>query len=425
MTQRLLDKIPLALMLGLVIGIAVSVSIGYGKLYQSRNEIRTPEGGLIGADFLIFYLAGRLSEEDLSKVYDFQATDEAQSQFLTPLKIENPHLPFVYPPLTIIPFAMLSRFSYATAVQIFSVLSILSAVLGLLLCMNLLGIRWQVRMVLLLGAVSFPPFLMICVPCGQVSTFSLLIWCLIYLGFWKNNGIFEGFSLSLGYLKPPLFVLYAACILFTRQKAVLISATISALLLGTASLYYVSWEGINNFVIALQAHRYGATYPDGRIFTHTRGVGLIAILVSIFPGSMQIAWGIFLLILLILLLDLRKIVQSLMLTRIKGRSSNLAFAYAMSLSNFTSVQFLDYDLTILLLPMLIVAHYVLFDKSPPRPAQIVPFFFLYIASIIEPISLGGHTFNCLALASLLWCVWIRLLLADEKTVFYSTSDETL
>lgn len=310
-------------------------------------------GGFI--DLRSFYTAGHmLRTGHAAGLYNYAAEQRLQSALVSP---DPRALPFMPPPFTALFFVPLSLLSFWPACFTFAAVNILLLLASLRLLkpfLTALSARWKFGPALLF--LSFLPAA-IALLMGQLSILLLLLYCACFVYLRRNRNLAAGLILSLALIKFQIALPIALLFLLWRQWKFIAgfiagSALLTALsifLIGRAaflaylhSLYSmtstVTADRATQLHFAILPHQMPNLY--GLLFTLTRGASWPHILPQI----------------LILVLSLALFLW----TALQRPSLPLALLTAI----LVSYHLFFYDLTLLLLPLALVADHLLRNPAP-------------------------------------------------------------
>ena len=315
--------------------------------------LHTPRGHYI--DLRSFYTAGyMLRTHQPSLLYDYPTEQRLQTALVSP---DPRALPMMSPPFTALLFVPLSYLSFGQAHAIFAALNILF----LLACVALLkpfltalSARWSLTPALLF--LTFLPMTLVLV-LGQLSILLLLLYCACFVCLRRNRNLFAGLILSLALIKFQIALPAALLFLLWRQwrfttgfltgSALLTALSIRITGLAPFLAYLHSLVSMTTSVTANRAIQLQfAILPEqmpnlyGLLFTLTRGAAWSHILI------LTLSAGLFL------------------FTALQRPSLPLALLTAM----LVSYHLFFYDLTLLLLPVALLANHLL-RRPEPTPNQ--------------------------------------------------------
>lgn len=235
-----------------------------------------------GADYIVFYTAGRIAQEEgPARVYEpalQQAVEQAEVGFvLAPgqVLLYN-HVPYLIPIAT-----LLTSGDYVASFYRWAVLLLLLCTASTLLLVNLLqraGWRQAEVWLAAAGMLTFFP-LFVSVLNGQDTAFTLLGLSLYLFGMLTGRDWLAGLGLALTSVRPHITVLLAVPFLFKRQK-VFGWFCLGGVVLGLLSLAILGFDGIRGFLNLLLVSAGGEWYG----LKEPLMVNLVGLLTRITPG---------------------------------------------------------------------------------------------------------------------------------------------
>jgi alpha-1,2-mannosyltransferase len=206
-------------------------------------------GQLRGADFVQFYTLGHLaSTHRISPMYDMAALHEAQVALVPASK---PFLyPAVYPPQIAVLFAPFARWSYGTALVVWSMLTVVGYALILWSAWKPVSALLPNRGMLLVAAAAFPPFWML-VMYGQVTILILAAFWAGWMALERGHRMLAGAAFGLLALKPQFGIPLAVVVLARRDWAMLWGAVASVGLQSAAVWAALGAEAFRGFASTL------------------------------------------------------------------------------------------------------------------------------------------------------------------------------
>jgi hypothetical protein len=215
-----------------------------------------------GADFMVFFTAGRIAQIDGSAhVYELllqQAVQQAEVGFqLAPgqVLIFN-HVPYLIPILNV-----LISGNYVASFYRWAVLLLVLYLAGLVLLAGILrraGWRQAQTWLVAAGMITFFP-LFVSLLNGQDTAFTFLGLCLYLAGLLTGRDWLAGVGLALTSIRPQVTVLLAVPFLFRRQKVFGWFCLVGGVL-GGLSLAAVGVEGMRGFLNLLLVSAGGEWY---------------------------------------------------------------------------------------------------------------------------------------------------------------------
>lgn len=309
-----------------------------------------PELAKGDSDFVAFFSAGRCLRLGLgSDLYDQQTLARLQNEFAPELvKTMHGPLPYTHPPFESVLFAPLAALPYATAFAAWDIISILAlATAVLLLRVSLQNLRfWSGSVPLLCSFAFFPVFW--CLFQGQDSTLLLLLFVAAYISLKERHDILAGFFLGLALVKFQYVVPLMAIFLLRRKWNVLAGFAATAAALTVLSATIVGWA---------ETLRYPHTLL--LISQAQSGLAMRAITMPNLRGAIESLLGSGMLANWILGLAsgiLVVVVARRCMLEPEQPSFNLEFSLAVTVATIVSYHVQPQDLTLLLLPLLLVSE---------------------------------------------------------------------
>jgi hypothetical protein len=290
------------------------------------------------SDFRTFYAAGHMLRTG-EPLYDYAAETAAQSALVSP----NPlALPFMSPPYTALLFVPFSWFGFQTSYFLFLAFNLACFGLALFLLrpfIDRLNTKWRPAAALI--GMSFLP-LGIAMSFGQLSLLLLLLYCACFAALQSRRPILAGVFLSLALVKFQIALPVALLFLLWRQWRFFAGFLIGAVALTLLSLRITGVAATRAYLYSLltmsQASSTGAGQTKYAMFS-AQMPNLYGLLHTVFFGA---PWSLYLVILLSLLV--------LLWTTLQRPSLPLALLASLLVSYHLYL----YDLTLLLLPMLLI-----------------------------------------------------------------------
>lgn len=346
--------------------------------------LRTARGHYI--DFRSFYTAGyMLRTHQAPLLYDYPTEQRLQSALVTPAPRA---LPMMSPPFTALVFVPLSRLSFSAAHLVWSAINLLL----LLACVPLLkpflptlSARWSPAPALLL--LSFLPAA-IALLMGQLSIVLLFLYCACFVALRRDQNFLAGLILSLALMKFQIALPIALLFLLWRQWRFIAGFLTGGALLTALSLRILGLAAFTSYLHSL--------------YSMTRTVSgdpATQLQFAILPHQMPNLYGLFFFLargaawshLLILAVSLALFLWTLR----RPPSLPLALLTAM----LVSYHLFFYDLTLLLLPLSLLADHLLRNPAPDTALT------ANYRLLVTRISLGA----------LLLAPFLRLLIAGDQT----------
>ena len=316
--------------------------INGAMLWNTRVAMRQGYG-----DFSSFYTAGVLVHRGLgAELYNRAAQWKVQQEFANEVEIRQGPLAYIRPPFEALLFSVFAAWPYATALLLWTglKLALLSAIPFVVVrgrCWKEPFPRWATGL-LLLG--TFPEFMDLLM--GQDAP---LLAFLFAISFWQlatDRDTGAGFTLGLALFKFQLVIPLVVALLIGGRKRVLPGFAASTLAVVAISAVIVGWKGLlkyPGYLLALnRATGAGVITPEYQINLR----GLLTFFVGRTPYPGGIHW-------VLAPVALAAIVGAGLLWRKAGdRILAEGFGLALIVAITTSYYAYDYDLLLLIVPLL-------------------------------------------------------------------------
>ena len=390
----------IAAIFSLVAVIRSHVAVTENTFFRTPPELFS----LYSADFLCFYAAAQVGAKSLSSVYDPAILDAAQASVTAAAQANNPHYIYAYPPFItkiLIPFSYLS---FGMAYYSWMVISYLLAACAVFLCAPVSFTRHQK---ILCGAVLplvFPFFSFTALMAGQLSSIGLFIFALV-VKLRKVSPFWAGIALSLGLYKPPLFVGYAALALIAREWRLIQGAFVGVLAIAGLSIAFTGEAPWRDFLVQASGYVYGGALSDGRNLPAEKGMGLLSAAVCS-TGSTTAGWVVFLILFVVaVVFHSRTHHQKFGNTELTERCEQ---ASRITLTYLLSIQALNYDAAILLVPIMLVGSAYVIRAPALLDLYLFVFslLFLIVAGTMDTENGSGISTGAISVI-VFWLVLIR------------------
>ncbi|MGH9502967.1 MAG: glycosyltransferase family 87 protein [Terriglobales bacterium] len=312
--------------------------------FNRRREIVTGY-----PDFTIFYTAGKCVIERCGpQLYDLETQLKIQREFASEVKDRDNPLPFNHPPFEALLFAPLARLPYVTAYIVWAGINIL-LILGFwnLLRPFLTSLQHFLPAFPLLAMFAFFPVSMALLQ-GQDSVLLLCLYGLAFSALAKGRAFVAGLCLGLALFKFQLVLPFVLVLLLRRQWRVVAGFMSTAFVLFLVSAAVVGWSGLMaypGFVLSLnRSAPQAGIYP--RDMPNLRGLVAGSLHLTGVPATLLItALSIALLVLV-----------AHWWREPRGRRFELGFSLCVTVTTITSYHLLVHDLSLLILPILLLAE---------------------------------------------------------------------
>jgi hypothetical protein len=376
----------------LIVVYLLSVLLMYASVCW--NTRRLIAAGL--PDFAIYYCAGQVVREGLGhQLYDQASRFQVQEQFATAVPLFRGPLPWTHPPFEALFFVPFSYFSYLTAYVLWNLLSLALVGISLwLLSPSLPLLRAHGPPLWLLAIAFFPVFFNLLE--GQDGIILLFLYALAYRFLRRNRDAMAGIFLALGLFKFHLILPFVLLLLLQKRWKVLygfvpvsvLAVLASIAIAGTRALsayprYVLYWENLlagSDRVPAGMPNFRGLFYvflPDWKYAGAV--VALLSLALLIFVG-----WR---------------------LLPKRSPSFDLTFSLTMVATILVSFHVVSYDLSMLLIPVLLALENLFRQESLQRKSALAVaagIALLYCSPLELFLSLQYKQFALMGFVLILW-----------------------
>lgn len=311
-------------------------------LWNTRVEIRRGY-----SDFASFYTAGTLVRRGLgTELYSHKTQWRVQQEFASEVKIRQGPLPYIRPPFEALFFSVFAAWPYLTALFIWTCLKL--ALLGVIPFIVVRRGSWREHIPLwsvgFLALGTFPEFMDLLM--GQDAPLLAFLFAISYWQLATDRDVGAGIALGLALFKFQLVIPFVVALWIARRQRVLLGFGASAFVMLVLSAGVVGWRGLLQYprdLLALnQATGVGVVTPESQI--NLRGLLIFVVGRASYPG--RIHW-------VLAPVALAAVVYAGLLWRKAGnRFLAEGFGLAMMVVIFTSYYAYDYDLVLLIVPLL-------------------------------------------------------------------------
>jgi hypothetical protein len=261
--------------------LAVCLLMGWGFWTWSSPVPNVDRSGTpLGGDFLMFYTAGRIAQEDPLALYD-ESRQQAEFHRVIPgLEPGTCRLPYRYPPFVAVLMAPLSHLPFPIAFAGFTILSISLACLIVKMmdrmeshwfkessgCFGWWLMGWPIALETIFG--------------GQQSFVGLAIAVAVILLVQQRNYFWSGAILGLACYKPNLLLFFGIALVL-RHPRVILGLTCTAIAMLSFQLITVGPACVENYVTLarqLATESWGLETPSNKVH------GLAPWLALLWPG---------------------------------------------------------------------------------------------------------------------------------------------
>jgi hypothetical protein len=301
------------------------------------------------SDFAIYYGAGTMVRQGLGhQLYDAGAQFRIQREFSPDVAIRLGALPYNHPPFEALLFVPFTYVPYASAFVLWDLATLAMLVaLPFLLRPHLRGLQDYAWPLWLLTSLGFFPIFVALLQ-GQDAILLLFLYTLAFVCLKKNRDVAAGGWLALGLFKPHLVLPVVLLLLVQGKKKVLFGFLPMAAILALVSATIAGWQGTvlyPQYVLRLETNMAGGAIVPSDM-PNLRGV--LSVLLHGSPSVGIVA----------LVLPIGVFLFSVWQCRLAltENSFNLKLCLAMVATIVVSYHLLSYDLSLLMLPLLLLAN---------------------------------------------------------------------
>ena len=358
-------------------------------------------------DFTIFYTAGKMLREGLGhNLYDGALQYEVQQTFAAGVRIRKGPLPYNHPPFEALIFEPLASLDYPTAYLAWSAINL--AILGLLpflLRRYIPVVAEYPAFVWLLVLLGFFPVLVALLQ-GQDVILLLLLNALAFAALKRNADTLAGCWLGLSVFKFQLILPLVLILLCWKRGRAVQSFVVTAAVLAAISVAITGWAGalrypwyVLHFEKFMERGGIAVDMPnlrgllEGWSFSGFRGAHVITIALSI--GLL--GW--------VSVKGRRRTHSSQRFDTQFDPEFDLQFSVAMVAAVLASYHAFPYDLSLLVIPVLLVVNYAIETASLRRYrncALMLPVGLLFLSPVYMLLWIRLDHFNLFATVLLLW-----------------------
>ena len=352
-------------------------------------------------DFTIFYAAGKIVRQGLgTQLYNEQTQFHIQQEFAAGVSIRQGPLPYNHPPFEALIFVPFTWLPYFAAYLLWDLVNLLILfALPFLLRPHLPVLQRIPAMGWLFVSLAFFP-VFIALLQGQDIFLLLLLFTLAFVSLKKNADLGAGCWLGLGLFRFHLVLPLLLILLLHKRRKVILGFLLVALALGVISIAVAGWKETLSYP--------GYVWHLEKTMGHRKTVvpilmpnlrGLLDTL--LIPSTSTVFRDIFSLLVSMVLLFFTA-------SRWKAASSaafDLGFCLCVIVTVLVSYHAFAYDLSLLILPIALIANYV--PESNPsrgwsRIALFAPLFLVFFTPLQMFLYLRNGHYNLMALVLLFW-----------------------
>ena len=380
--------------------LATMAALHLGLAWNSRRLIR--EGY---SDFAIFYTAGRIVRDGFGpQLYDPDLQYAVQRAFAPRVAIRQGPLPYNHPPFEALLFAPFTLLSYPRAFLAFDVLNVAMLIASLaILREHLRSLAGFSLAYWILAALAFFPIAITLIQ-GQDAILMLFLFVLSFSALQRRRLLLAGLWLGLASFKPQMVLPFLILLVVMRGGTILMGYVLAIGGLAMVSLAGVGWQSLLAYPrYALRLEMAGAR--AGILPTDMPNLrGLVSLFLVPGPAATTVT---VLTSAVLLWIAVRRCWNS----RPKDFSWKISLAVLATV--LVSYHALSHDLTLLLLPILLVANYLLSGEANHGLKRWLGFC-LALLFFSPAYLLLGLVYHRLAFAAVVLLVWFAGLSWEGK-----------
>jgi Glycosyltransferase family 87 len=401
------------------LALALSTIMGFISFFvfdfPQRNGLLLSKGVPVGGDYMAFYIAGKIVERDPDLIYNLIEQWKIQKEiFQEDKSITLRPLPFLYPPLVALPLKYLSRLDFVTGYLIWVSLGTFLYAFSVWMVLQCLGFNLIEKMLGLLIGLGFNTFLGLSIVSGQTSFLGVFILAAVYYLLKNNYQIAAGLVLSLSYYKPPLFLIFVLFIFLQFRWRMIAGFIIGGISLLALSCIIMGQQVMLDFFYQASGYNYGSEMSNGIVSVPRFGAGLLPLIAAFFPKNYAMAHLIFFIMssgILIYFYKFLKVPDDLL----RGNQFDLVFSLQVSLSILLSLHIINYDLSLLIVPLLITGSNVWHKPLSKLNIIFLSFSFLIYNEWLFRTQLAiERSINFIVPVIIVWIFIMSVLISREK-----------
>jgi hypothetical protein len=352
-------------------------------------------------DFTIFYSGGSMLRQGLGKqLYDEQTQYRVQQQFAAGVSIRQGPLPYNHPPFEALVFVPFTWMGYPLAYFVWDLLNLFFLLMLLFVLRPALPrLRSISAAAWLFASVAFFPVFFALLQ-GQDVLFLVLLFAAVYVLLRRNSDVRAGCCLGLALFRFHLVLPLVLILLWQKRAKAIFGFLATAAGLALISIAIIGWQGAIAYPVLVwqleQAMERHQTVFALRM-ANVRGL-LTSLLSHVSKSASDTVIAAFSLALL--LFAARKW-KTTSLTEF-----DLGFSLCMIVTVLVGYHTLPYDLSLLLLPIVLTIDHLLEHQDIDRRTRLfflVPLFLLSFSPLHAFLAIRNGHYNLFALVLLFWC----------------------
>ncbi len=353
-------------------------------------------------DFTVYYTAATMLRAGVGhQLYDARAQYEVQKKSVGAIASRHGALPYIHPPFEALIFLPLAYLSYPRAFAIWDLLNV-GALFGvaLLLRKTMSTLQAIPPWEFVIGSLAFFP-IFVCLLQGQDSILLLLLCGLGFKALRKKSDLLAGCWLGLGMFKFQFMIPIVLLIGIWKRRRTAIGFVAVSVILILISIGLAGWDSL-------------LRYPEFALqITNAPSLGGVAAEFAPNLRGLALGWPLHLSHTIGIAVALASSVVLVVFAAMRGRkedqpgSSELRFSLAVVASVLVAWQTNMHDLSLLVLPVVLIADYCLRafpEGSRGRRDLLLPVLLLLISPLWLVLWISKGDANLMAIP-LLWWVW--------------------
>jgi hypothetical protein len=358
------------------------------------------------ADFTVFYTAGTILRDGLGhQLYNNKVQYAVQNHFAGHIPLRNSPLPYIHPPFEAAIFLPLSGLPYRQAFAVWDILSVAVLFAVAVLLRRSLGVlrsisSWKFA----IAAIAFFP-VFACLLEGQDSILQLLLCGFAFKALQRKSDLLAGCWLGLAAFKFQFILPIVLLLVIWKRRSVALGFLAVAILLVLASVGLVGLQNLLQYpAYVLQIVKApGLGGVPSELLPNLHGLVTGWPLFSSAAGSALVA----VISILLFLFAAWKGWPSPPPSPAHPRQLELQFSLAIVVSGLIAWQTNLHDLSLLVLPLVLLADYCWDAKVQARGmgfALLLPVLPLFVSPLWMPLWVVSGKLNLMAIP-LLWWTW--------------------
>jgi hypothetical protein len=358
------------------------------------------------SDFTVFYTAGTILRDGLGhQLYNNKVQYAVQNHFAGHIPLRNSPLPYIHPPFEAAIFLPLSCLPYRQAFAVWDILNVAALfAMAALLRRSLAVLRSLPPWKFAIAAIAFFP-VFACLLEGQDSILQLLLCGLAFKALKRKSDLLAGCWLGLAAFKFQFILPIVLLLLIWKRRSVALGFFAVAILLVLASVGLVGLENSLQYpAYVLQiVNAPGLGGVPSELLPNLHGLAMGWPLFSSAAGSALVA----VISIMLFLFAARTGWPSAQPSPAHPRQLELQFSLAIVVSGLIAWQTNLHDLSLLVLPLVLLADYCLDAKVQARGmgfALLFPVLPLFVSPLWMPLWVLSGKLNLMVIP-LLWWTW--------------------